>query len=121
MCMTTNPQSGPDLDEAIALALGCERLKDNGVPYFIYNGAEYRHVSEEDRFALGLLQQLCKPKEEGGRGWAGFRTWHNSHDDEFSNGVIIIDAAYNDYCGTSVVSFAHAAALAIRPALEAEK
>jgi len=119
--MTTDqPQSGRELDKAIARRLGWEYIDDTTSARW---GAWENLVgdilqrpdpfSTDDAAALALLQQLCKPVEEGGRGWSGYRLAYT--DKMYWTEILPAQFIYK-----SKISLAHAASLAILAALEAE-
>ena len=124
MMAANQPQPGRELDEAIARALGwkCTPIYNdwislegkirNCLPFF----------STIDATALALLQQLCKPGEEGGRDFDGFTVWcsRDSRDNSIIYSVNLTEYI-RDYGGQSGISFAHATALAVLAAPEAEK
>ena len=70
-------------------------------------------ISTDDATAFATLEQLCKPVEEGGKDWP---YWISS--------PLRPGRVYGVRCNnhkTKSTTFAHAAALAIKAALEAEK
>ena len=113
-----NPQPGSGLDKAVAEALEWRYSKLYG-----WSDAEGQQTlkslppfSTNTATAMATLEQLCKLVEEGGRGW----TFKLEYCDSGSK-VEIYDRTSciitTDFGGT----LAHAAALAMLAALEAEK
>ncbi len=121
--MTTDqPRPGCELDEAIAKALGWKEIRDTkrGYRYGTWVSPEadvYREeplpYSTDTATALAMLEQLCKPKEEGGRGW----TFQISHPGLTTAYWVELSCFYDGEAST----LAHATALVILAALEAEK
>lgn len=128
--MTNQLQPGRELDEAIARLLGWVKSQDRrsfgGSSLWLRVGTYpicLPHFSTNDAIAFATLQQLCKPVEEGGRGWG-----HSYHSPGVlgygKNHCLAIFNGKKNHCLSTVwseVSFAHAAALAIHAALEVEK
>ena len=124
MVDTDQPQPCSELDESIARALGWKQIKrsDHTLPGdtwqspggFNYGGPP--PFSTNTATAMAALEQLCKPKEEGGRGWNGWSMCY----DKYSDGEIIHSFGIGDH-DEEAPTLAHAAALAMLAALEAEK
>ena len=124
--MTDNPQPGRELDEAIARALGWKiglehapELDEDCAyeswqsPDGSFHGASPPCFSTDTATAMATLEQLCKPVEEGGRGWP---YWISS--------PLRPGRAYGVRCNnhkTKATTLAHAVSLAMLAALEAEK
>ncbi len=131
--MTTNqPQPGSELDERLAKALGWERAPDGkgwDDPEGVVNNMDVQYPNEYGEFcrvppfstdtatAMATLEQLCKPKKEGGRGWEFDMEYRSKYKKVWlrTRGGITIGHR------KSKTSFAHAASLAMLAALEAEK
>ncbi len=133
--MTANqPQPGSDLDAAIAEALGWrlsiiayEMLYGDKCYYWCGPRNEQQlsppKYSTDTATAIATLEQLCKPVEEGGRGWA----WKYESPNRKSFGthdVTISDrfrGVVRSYCSKDSLARAIAeATLAMLAALEAE-
>ncbi len=124
---TIQPQPGPDLDAAIARAMGWKiRLEhapelDDDCAYESWqspDGSFHRSlppISTDTATAMATLQQLCKPVEEGGR---GHRYFIGS-----PRPTVPDDLYYVNISGkqAEAKTFAHTAALAMLAVLEAEK
>ena len=110
--MTDKPLPGRKLDEAIAKLLGWRYSKLYG--WLDAEGQQtlkpLTSISTDDATAIATLQQLCKPVEEGGRGWVVYIELWLSCTEVWIEGH---EAVQN--------TFAHAAVLAMLAALEAEK
>ena len=110
------PLPGPKLDEAIAKALGWKFTYETGATYGIWQSPDGEFCNHPPPFstdtatALATLEQLRKEK-----GWCFFIY---SPTTEFPNDYCVV--LRYEVQSKSTISFAHAAALAMFAALEAE-
>ena len=125
--MTTDqPQPGSELDERLAKAMGWKPIYGYRFGTWVSPKAdEHRNeplpYSTDTATAIATLEQLCKPVEEGGRGWDGFNISFSRERDGSNLYCVIIDPSSHTNTVTAVEStIAHAAALAMLAALEAE-
>lgn len=99
------------LERELAELLGVEY--DDFLETLIYDGCAYRSVCTCDGSAMTLLQSLCRPAEEGGRGW-----WSALHVDHLRNSCDIYDANNDRLLGLRRKSLAHAITIAIVEAMK---
>lgn len=134
MVETDQLQPGPELDAAIAKLLGWKKIVENHdsklslIGYWRIRGGSSLHLlsrwSTDDVEAFELLQQLCRPKEDGGRGW--IYVIHSPDDTRDKHFIAIGYEERRGNCDCSRacvgygISFARAASVAIHAALEAE-
>ncbi len=129
--MTTNqPQPGSELDERLAKALGWKTIWDteSGYRYSMWvspKADKYREeplsYSTDTATAMATLEQLCKPKKEGGRGWGYIlRRPKGTYEQPYNVRLSDEEGGFFDDIGSDI-SLAHAASLAMLAALEAEK
>jgi hypothetical protein len=111
------------LKEKIAKALGWEQLMDD-TGWWRDTSCKERLLpnwSTNDALAIQLLQKLCKPVEDGGRGWSGYRIHYECYGDYGEHTVVILLSFEGDTVDmSSLESLAHAISLAILAALEDE-
>lgn len=134
MVESNQPQPGWELDEAIARLLGWKVYSLDSSLWRDGNGhyCGFIRWSTDDIEAFKLLQQLCRPKEDGGRGWLGYRSHYDCRDREpYGIEIATKDNTESEKWSHEVEeqtfeewsrqSHAHAIALAILAALEAEQ
>ena len=115
------PLPGPKLDEAIAKALGWKFTYETGATYGIWQSPDGEFCNHPPPFstdtatAMAALEQLNKPVEEGGRGWHYMIYSPDGSLDAPDYWVEIIHGHDGE-----APTLAHAAALAMLAALEAE-
>ncbi len=128
MTDTNQPQPGTKLDEAIAKALGWTEIIPSWnaslSDYDYWKSPDGRKHSDPPAYstntatAMATLEQLCKPAEEGGRGWNGWSACY----DRYSDGKRIHSFSIGDQDDNcEAPTLAHAIALAMLAALEAEE
>ena len=113
---------------AFAKALGWKFTYETGATYGIWQSPDGEFCNHQPPFstntatAMAALEQLCKPVEEGGRGWCFSLDSPTPFNSEWTDTWYVeIETPGDLYPGKSKISLAHAAALAMLAALEAEK